>query len=68
MLSSALRWKTDFVSPAQIVHLLTCGFRQQVKPMLMGQQRLFSEISELEQIMKEANYRSYVAMLGKFTE
>ena len=36
--------------------------------MLFGQQRLFSEISELEQIMKEAIYRSYVAMLSKFTK
>ena len=65
MLSNALRWKTDFVSPAQIVHLLTCGFKQQVNPILYGQQRLFSEISELEQVMKEAIYRCYVALLGK---
>lgn len=50
---TSLRYKTNPVSPAEVIYLVICGFRQLVP-------------ADIEAILKEALYRSYICLLGKF--
>ena len=60
ILSKALRWKTDLTSPAQIIFLIACVFKEQCASNLSG----FDHV-DLTCVLQESLFRSYIAMLGK---
>lgn len=64
MLSKALRFKTNFVTPAETVLMTYCAYKDTWKS--LDTQEYAKRQIVLDKVLQESLFRSYICLLGKY--